>query len=71
MIERMTAAANAAQKNKTLAAAATILGEASLSKTTSVMDKLLLTGRALGQVFNFRSGCMQTMALTAQRCNTT
>ena len=28
------------------------------------MDKLLLTGRALGRVFNFRSGCcMHTMDL--------
>jgi hypothetical protein len=27
------------------------------------MDKLELTGRALGRVFNFRSGCMQTMRL--------
>ncbi len=26
-------------------------------------DKLWLTGRALGQVFNFRSGCMDTMHL--------
>jgi hypothetical protein len=25
------------------------------------MDKLKLTGRALGRVYNFRSGCMQTM----------
>ena len=28
-----------------------------------VMDKLWLTGRALGRVFNFRSGCMETMHL--------
>jgi hypothetical protein len=28
-----------------------------------IMDKLYLTGRALGQVFNFRSGCMHTMHL--------
>jgi hypothetical protein len=27
------------------------------------MDKLELTGRALGRVYNFRSGCMQTMHL--------
>jgi hypothetical protein len=27
------------------------------------MDKLKLTGRALGPVFNFRSGCMHTMHL--------
>jgi hypothetical protein len=27
------------------------------------MDKLKLTGRALGRVYNFRSGCMQTMHL--------
>jgi len=27
------------------------------------MDKLKLTGRALGRVFNFRSGCMQTKHL--------
>ena len=27
------------------------------------MDKLQLTGRALGRVFNFRSGCMHTMHL--------
>jgi len=29
----------------------------------SFMDKLQLTGRALGQVFNFRSGCMHSMHL--------
>ncbi len=28
-----------------------------------VMDKLKLTGQALGRVFNFRSGCMHTMHL--------
>ncbi len=28
-----------------------------------IMDKLKLTGRALGQVFNFRSDCMYTMLL--------
>ncbi len=28
-----------------------------------LMDKLQLTGRALGQVFNFRSGCMHSMHL--------
>jgi hypothetical protein len=27
------------------------------------MDKLELTGQALGRVFNFRSGCMHTMHL--------
>jgi hypothetical protein len=27
------------------------------------MDKLKLTGQILGRVFNFRSGCMQTMHL--------
>jgi hypothetical protein len=27
------------------------------------MDKLKLTGQALGRVFNFRSGCMNTMHL--------
>jgi hypothetical protein len=27
------------------------------------MDKLKLTGQALGRVFNFRSGCMHTMHL--------
>ncbi len=27
------------------------------------MDKLSLTGRALGRVFNLRSGCMHTMHL--------
>jgi hypothetical protein len=27
------------------------------------MDKLQLTGRTLGRVFNFRSGCMHTMHL--------
>ncbi len=27
------------------------------------MDKLQLTGRALGRVFNFRSGCMHTIHL--------
>jgi hypothetical protein len=27
------------------------------------MDKLYLTGRALGRVFNFRSGCMHTLHL--------
>ncbi len=30
---------------------------------TLCMDKLQLTGRALGRVFNFRSGCMHTMHL--------
>jgi hypothetical protein len=30
---------------------------------TSTMDKLQLTGQALGRVFNFRSGCMHTMHL--------
>jgi hypothetical protein len=36
-----------------------------------IMDKLKLTGRALGRVFHFRSGCMQTFALTAQCTKTT
>ncbi len=31
--------------------------------TCLYMDKLQLTGQALGQVFNFRSGCMHTMHL--------
>ncbi len=30
---------------------------------TVTMDKLKLTGRALGRVYNFRSGCMCTMHL--------
>ncbi len=29
----------------------------------SLHDKLQLTGRALGHIFNFRSGCMDTMHL--------
>ncbi len=34
------------------------------------MDKLKLTGRTLGRVFNSRSGCMSCHALTAQYSNT-
>jgi hypothetical protein len=33
------------------------------------MDKLKLTGRTLGRVFNFRSGCMSCHAYTAIRSN--
>ncbi len=36
---------------------------ARLAFTTLGMDKLQLTGRALGRVFNFGSGCMHTMHL--------
>ena len=35
----------------------------SISCDTSAMDKFQLTGRALGRVFNFRSGCMHIIHL--------
>ncbi len=35
----------------------------STTSLTTFMDKLWLTGRALGQVYSFRSGCMHTMHL--------
>ncbi len=34
-----------------------------IALATLGMDKLKLTGRALGRVFNFRSGCMHTLHL--------
>jgi hypothetical protein len=33
------------------------------NSTSQYMDKLWLTGRALGRVYNFRSGCMHTIHL--------
>ncbi len=39
------------------------IGNSSFLQSNLSMDKLQLTGQALGRVFNFRSGCMHTMHL--------